>query len=183
MIVVWEAPCGRCCASGRAPQSSAGPPTAKPAPTCSTVRRSMNPSLPDDWLATPPSTALRNVHFCVLRLRTFFAPGQANRSLCAPARFCRARTPSAVLRSTAEIVSLSLIPSHCRAFHAGSRRASCTAIGALNEECAGAYDLRPVATKGAGLQYRNHLILGHLVLGWLQWVQRICLMWLATTRT
>src|ERR1700722_2056368 len=62
MIVVWEVPCGRCCASAGAPRSSAGPAAASPAPTCSRVRRSMGPSLPGDWLTITPSKALVHSH-------------------------------------------------------------------------------------------------------------------------
>ena len=80
----------------------------------------------------------------------------------------RKREPDHVTRQpTAEIalgLSLSLVPSHCRALDVGSRRADRPAIGTLNRECTAEHDLGPVPAKWAGLQYRDDLILFHLLL-------------------
>jgi hypothetical protein len=65
-------------------------------------------------------------------------------------------------RLPAEIVPLSFVPSHCRTLHVGRRRTHCTAIGALNRECAGLHNLGPVAAERAGFQYRDERLLLHI---------------------
>ena len=70
-------------------------------------------------------------------------------------------------------ISLSIVPSHCRAFDVGSRRAACPAVGALHRERAVAHDLGAVPTKWTWLQYRDDVILFHLLL--VDRTERICL--------
>jgi hypothetical protein len=66
-------------------------------------------------------------------------------------------------RLSPETVSLSLVPLDGRPFHVRRRRAACPAISALNDECAHLHDLRPIPAERTGLQYRDDLILFHLL--------------------
>lgn len=62
-----------------------------------------------------------------------------------------------------EVLPLSPVPPHCRTLHVGSRRAACSAISALDNECPGMDDLGPVPAERARLQYRDDIVL-HLLL-------------------
>ena len=90
-----------------------------------------------------PATCVRDLHPAMTWLRV-------------------ARQQSGPLVLPTEIVSLSLVPSHCRTLHVRSWRSHCAAIGTLNRECAALHNLRPVPAERAQFQYRDERLLLHI---------------------
>ena len=116
------------------------------------------PSLPPtSWPGlTRPSATRTNLQ----TMQSQSATGSSPAMTCL--RAARQQLGSLVLPT--EIISLSLVPSHCRTLHVRSWRSHCAAIGTLNRECAALNNLRPVPAERARFQYRDECLLCHFFL-------------------